>query len=614
MVSNQGLRKLEVLEVERKQKNEGMVIVRHFRKRGQAADALELVAPHADFEPENIQPPRIECFLEAALCRAAQGQVRDALKRLRFAETHAEGLALMRVLLARADLFLQADGYKKAIGAYENALSKGNQHYRPKRVSESEAPEPVPGTDQWRELRQTIKDRLAEARKQWDIARYGKGFAYYRIARRAERDGNYEYAVTVYELLARMVPDSVYADAAAFQRALLLEKIGFNDKADEAFRDFLRAEPLGLYRGEAWLHLGENALLRDLDTRAARRHFSRTLDWIRRVTERQRQIDLHIVPEKARDITAPPVQALVLNENRELVPADEPPEAVVNRQTADWYLDRLAWQAEFHLGFLEFANRDYDAALERWTSAFKRNEQLRDQHKSQLASFYQRLENACRGRRFIATPQEMKAFRPGKERLQLMLADFHALWLRWKPAERLYTDLLENHRLSDNQTAVVLRCLAQNFIQRNELDKAREMLARIMEKFPRSPAVSAACYRLAQKTKNPEQAVRLFRQAHSSNPNSKTATLSLSAAGHILWKQENFTEAREIMQQLVNEYPDTYWAQQAQQTLKSMEQNITMEEAMIRRMLRNGAKTLSEEGKAMLRKELKKIQNRGQEK
>ncbi|MFO7822003.1 MAG: hypothetical protein R6V56_08145, partial [Lentisphaeria bacterium] len=324
----------------------------------------------------------------------------------------------------------------------EKARDAGDKFYRPKRISGTEKPQAVAGAGKWKTYRKHLLRQLRETRKQRDIARYGKGFVYYRIARRADARQDYEYALTAYEQVSRVAPNTVYAEAARCYYGYVLEKLGRFRQAEKHLADFINDNPLGLYRGEALLHLGEVNLRRNLDTRRALHYFSKTLEWEEKVRTRDRDINLYVVPEKARRITAAAPKALKENARGRLVPVNETPAMVINRRTADWYRDRLAWRAGFHSGFLKFYDGDYEAAKNCWKQAFDRNEQLQKQHKSQLGSFYRRLECACRGRRFIATPQEMKAFRRGKYRLQIMLADFHALWLRWKPAERLYTDLL----------------------------------------------------------------------------------------------------------------------------------------------------------------------------
>ncbi len=82
--------------------------------------------------------------------------------------------------------------------------------------------------------------------------------------------------------------------------------------------------------------------------------FKKVVDWVNTVRERDRDIELFMVPEKARRIAAP--ASPPLKEVRgELVPADIEPRMVINRRTTDWYLDRLAWDAFYNLGFLATA-------------------------------------------------------------------------------------------------------------------------------------------------------------------------------------------------------------------------------------------------------------------
>ncbi len=300
-------------------------------------------------------------------------------------------------------------------------------------------------------------------------------------------------------------------------------------------------------------------LHRDWNARAARKHFRRAVDWTRKVKKRSRQIDLYLVPEKAQDITQPPEKPLKKTEHGALVPVDTGPKQLINRNTASWYLDRLFWRSNFYLGFIEFVDKDYDAAKKHWTAAFERNKQLQKQHDSQIGSFYRRLMNACRGKRFIATPREMEAFRHSEgKRLKLMMADFYALWLRWDRAESLYHRLLKGSKLNHEQEAVVLQCLAAAESHQRNWKKARERLQRILNDYPQAHAAVKARIRYAHIcSKSFDKKVQMLLTSYRAAPQSEAGMKALYEAGFACWAKGKQKEAKKHLNLFLNRYPES---------------------------------------------------------
>ncbi len=134
------------------------------RRAGKLNKAAGRVNEFADYEKKNLTGGKLFCFLEYVRCLSAHGDVREGLKRLRYATEHTEGLAHSRTLATQADVQLNAKAFDKAIKTYRNALNYGNDYYRPKKVSATAATEKVPGARHWKDYRSTLKERIKEAR------------------------------------------------------------------------------------------------------------------------------------------------------------------------------------------------------------------------------------------------------------------------------------------------------------------------------------------------------------------------------------------------------------------------------------------------------------------
>ncbi|MDT8389223.1 MAG: hypothetical protein RRC34_01785 [Lentisphaeria bacterium] len=537
---------------------------------GKPAKGVAEVAEFSDYDKKNLAPPRLLGFLAHAKALDADGRLREAVKRLDYATENSEGLSRARIMTVHAGLYRKAKAFKKSIELFEAARNYGNKFYRPKRISEGEPPEKVTGADDWAKFRKHLETQLTETRKQYDIDRYGLGFVYYRIARRADACENYDYALAAYKQVSRVAPNSVYSEAAECYYGYVLEKQGKDKSAEKYFIDFINRDPLGLYRGEVLEHLGEVKLTRDLDARAARQYFARTVEWVQKVRICSRDIELYVVPDKARGVTAPALKPLEHNDIWALAPVKETPDMVVNRRTADWYLDRLAWRALFSMGFIAFYDEDYAEAKEYWARALKHNKQLQEQYAKYLGSFYRRLMCACRGGHLIATRDEMTAFnRKGPKRLKVMTAQFYALWVRWERAETLYNDLLKNDRLNAAQTSVVLHCLASARLWQDDSKTAEALLKKIVTKYPRTPAAQSAYYSLAMKTSLPlKQKIEYLSKGRAINRNSDLGKKILFMMGDICYCMGDTDAAVKYLTEYSRRYSDHRFAELAQADLR----------------------------------------------
>lgn len=537
---------------------------------GNPAKGVAEVAAFSDYDKKNLAPPRLLGFLAYAKAMDADGRLREAVKRLEYAAENSEGLSRARIMTVHAGLYRKARVFKKSVELFEAARNYGNKFYRPQRISEGEPPKKVKGADDWAKFRKHLEAQLAETRKEYDIDRYGIGFVYYRIARQADARKNYDYALAAYKQAARVAPNSVYSEAAECYYGYVLEKQGKYKLAEKYFIDFINRDPIGLYRGEVLEHLGEVKLTRDLDARSAHQYFAKTFEWVRKVQTRSRDIELYVVPEKACRVTAPAPNPLKHNDIWALVPVKETSDMVVNRQTADWYLDRLAWRALFSMGFIAFYDEDYEKAKKCWAEALKHNKQLQEQYAKYLGSFYRRLMCACRGRCLIATRDEMTAFnQKGPKRLKVMTAQFYALWVRWDMAETLYNDLLKNDRLNAAQTSVVLHCLASARRWQGDSKTEKELLKKIVAKYPRSPAAQSAYYFLAMKTSLPlKQKIDYLTKGRAINQNSDLGKKILFMMGDICDCMGDTDAAIEYLTQYLRCYPEHRFAELAKYDLR----------------------------------------------
>ncbi|MCF7853999.1 MAG: hypothetical protein K9N51_04310 [Candidatus Pacebacteria bacterium] len=527
----------------------------YYRDHNQPTRALTLVQEYHAYTGENLKPERYPAFLELARCLAADGRMREALKMLAYATEHSEGLDRVEALRTKGDLAMAVDAVGDAVERYEEVLTYGDRHFRPRRASTSCDVQEVKGADVWRALRPSLVEQRDRAKRAWDIQRYGEDFVYYRLARRYHLNSRWEEAFTAYDVLIRMFGESVYAEAARYYREVCRYPMGSPREASRSLNRFVQNKPLGLYRGEALFTLGRRALDNELDLRRARKYFSDLLRWTDMVRRRDEETELYMVPDKAVSVTMPPQAPLHLREGQ-LVDAELTPPMVINRKTAPWYLSRLDWQAAYYMGFFAFVEEDYRRASAYFQRAFKANKALQEQHKTSMGSLYRRLQIACKSGCLVCHPEELVAFK-GTSRTIILLADFHAIQGRWERAEALYSSILsDSSHYTKAHRACALRGLAELAVNRNQAGKAETLYRQIVDEYPRTPSVQFALLWLGTNgSQEWPKKLELLQRAHRSNPRSYAGEKALFLQSFILHRLGRGGVALHVLRGFTHQYP-----------------------------------------------------------
>jgi tetratricopeptide (TPR) repeat protein len=537
-----------------------ILLAQHLRTHGETGKAVTVIEPYGGFTPAKLQETVLPAYLERTRCLAADARIREAVKALDYAKEKTEGHQRARVFSAYADMHGISGEWRIAIEQFKAALSYGDTYYTRKKTKESVEVvlgPVVPGTDAWKKThRPTIEARLRHALRQYDIQQYGEGFVDYRDVRTAHLDKKYPSAIAQYTNLITKHTGSVYAEAAQFYRAQCLAEAGEPQKSIQALEAFIKASPLGLYRGEALYETGR-LLLEQGDVAKAERTFNQTLEWIGKVRTQAQDLKLYAIPQKAQKIAAAPEAAQTMSANYDLKPADITPSMVINRQTTPWYLTRLEWDTRYYLGFIAFYRGKHDDALAQFTKAFDMNQALQKKHKSTLDSFHRRLQIACRVKCLLAYPEELNAFR-NEEKLRFMLADFHALWEKWEPAERVYREFANDPRSSKPVKACALRALGEAAQHQHRWPDAKPYFHKVVEQYGDTPSAQSAMLTLGLETSAPlEQRAERLRKAHQINPKSSDGERALYQLGVMYYAEKKPKESLEVFNRFLQRYPQS---------------------------------------------------------
>jgi len=550
-----------------------ILLAQHLRTHGETAKAVIVLEPYGGFAPDKLQEAVLPAYLERTRCLAADARIREAVKALDYAKEKTQGHQRARVFAAYADMHGISEEWAVAVEQYKAALSYGDTYYTRKKTKESveEVLGPVvPGTEEWKQHRPPIEASLRHAQRQHEIQTYGEGFVDYRDARTAHLDQKYQAAIPQYNTLVEKHAGTVYAEAAQFYRAQCQAAAGNPQEAITALEAFVKAAPLGLYRGEALYETGRLQLEQGAVDKAERA-FNQTLEWITKVRTQAMDLKLYAIPQKAQKIAAPPAAAQTMSENYDLKPVTITPSMVINRHTAPWYLTSLEWDSRYYLGFIAFYRGKHDEALAQFTKAFEMNPDMQRQFHGTLGNFHRRLQIACRVKFLLARSEELETFNP-EEKLRFMLADFYALWEKWEPAERIYHEFLNDTRSSKAVKACALRALGEAEQYQERWVEAKKYFQKIVDEYGQTPSAQRAMLALAQDSTDPmEQRAERFMAAHALNPNSEDGEVALYRIGFMYYANNKPKESIEALERFVRRYPHSRYMEFAKHYIEKQQ-------------------------------------------
>jgi len=533
---------------------------RALRGRGQAREALGWVEEYAAPTPENLAWPRVQGFAEAARVRMAMGQSYDAVTRLnRARETSAEGLARMAVLRVLSDISESQPDLAKALDFELLALEHGTRWFRRRRVEETGSRDwqaAKEGHETWLTWKPEIETRIAELRRRIRADQYGLDFVLYEEAqtlRKANhvnamdftdvagvfrsRDpglaprvpgADFAAARARYEEIIRLFPEGVYSDASRLYGAVCLLHLGDGRRALNELMAFYRADPGGLYRGEALKLMGDVHLFAEGDRRNAREAYERAARWIETVKNQTRVLETYLAPAASRVLSTPPTAVRTLDRDGLLRTQAPPVHSLVNRVTAPWYLDALRAETEWKLAFLAALEGDAAKTRAHLDLALAHDPPLRRQVDAGALNAYSRiLERVDAGKPLVGEAAELSGLRE-REALLIQWADMQFLLEHFDSARDLYRRIQTAAERADNGNAVARAALGESLLARAVQDpKRRESIPRLIdiaERYPRAPAAPYLLYRAALLSHGePVPPAELFARVYTRYPNSPHA-------------------------------------------------------------------------------------------
>ncbi|HUX01144.1 MAG TPA: hypothetical protein VMY35_09225, partial [Phycisphaerae bacterium] len=276
-------------------------------------------------------------------------------------------------------------------------------------------------------------------------ALYGEDFVRYRDAERLRRvEDNPAAAREVYLEIIQKWPEGIYAEASRLYAAQCLVAMGKIAEAKRELAAFRASDPYGLYRGEAALEMGRIALEYDLAPQAAKGCFLLLQTWLWEVQDKTPlNIERLAVREAAEQVTAPPAQEKYTDFWGNVKKSAVQPGQLVNRKTCPWYLDDLKEQMAMYLGFLAFVEGKKDEALAWYAKILECDPATRRMDTEGDANDYTRLRFGAEHGYLVAFPEELAVYKDPRQKLAVLLTDFHYVCQRFDQAAGIAQRMLK---------------------------------------------------------------------------------------------------------------------------------------------------------------------------
>jgi tetratricopeptide (TPR) repeat protein len=566
--------------------NARIALAQFDREAGRLERGASWVSEYQSIQKENFQWPRVEAFVEAQKIQFLQGKAFAAVKSLSDANGKSQGLAKISIERALSWVVEQQPDIEQALEFEKSALQTGKRHFKREKASESEGLEDVkPGFDVWSELQPDIEERIAALQRTIEIDSYGLDFVLYKeaqefrnashplaldftnVAAAFGKDGeiggrvpnaDYEMAMFRYNELIQLFPDNPYGQAAKLYHAICTAKSGHPDDAIKQLKSFYREDPDGLYRGEALKLVGDLYLFALWDENNAKQAYLRAVDWVTNIKSRSRALDTYLVPPKSVEISKPPRNNNILTGGGEIKTVKIPEKSLTNRITSDWYLDNIAAQSEWRLGFIEILDNEWAKAFEHINRILGLDAVMNTAHEKGFFNPYHRLEIAKKNNALVGFSEQTDGLK-GKSKVVVFWADLHFLLSDFDKASSLYERI---QLFSENDDSVVLTrsILGRMLVKRQkkllDVDDVI-MIHDIVLEYPNTPSAPYLLELCAlASVGEPLPAEAYLQQIYTNYPNSKFAIRARYNEILRTVDRSNHSKRQNLIKLFVEDFPE----------------------------------------------------------
>jgi tetratricopeptide (TPR) repeat protein len=346
-------------------------------------------------------------------------------------------------------------------------------------------------------------------------------------------------------------------------------------KAEELATVFLQENEFGLWRGEVLFDLGNYALENSLSIKNAQKWFGKADAWFAVIKEKDKGLDVFSVPNKAKEISAPPPEERETDLWGNVKFAEVKPGQIFNRHTSPWYCINLQKQLKIYLGFLAYVEKDYDTAGKIWGGLALMDKHYAASEKRGFGSAVTRLLWNAKYNKgsLFGTAEEMKPFAGAKVRLAVLLADLCIETDYFVKGGERYEAILAGKygALTTDQKAYVSFGLSVCYMYQMNFKKKIALFDKfdIGNEFGDSPPaprvwMTRACRLVAGVDKDKcSRGIKYLEQVIKRLPKAELARDALFFIGKSLHRQGYNDEALIRLNEYLEKFPDDGWGHYA---------------------------------------------------
>ena len=522
-------------------------------------------------------------LLELAHVKALQDDVSGSLALLNWAEGRSDEYQRSIACVKYAEILLDLGEFERAQGYLKNAdeIIRKRVANEDTGIAIGQGSETADTGAVWRGLRDqsdALKaDIEAEAMKKKFGATYGNYVKLRRLQNLVKRSGTPRYlkeAQKVADEIIETDPASQFAAAAGYLKGeILASRLKENSPKKEIkevkdyLNRFVKQQPDGLYRGEALMLLGKISLEIEWNAKDAEKYYSQALAWFRKAREKRDALSLYAaMNDDLKKQSVPTQKPTTLNQWKRIVYHDEDPLKLYNTANAPvWYVDDKEKECIYPLGFLSFANGDYDKAWQYWSEITKLDSDQRRMDSVNFPNIIMRLREVCKQKEFLFAELQRKSF-SDKNKLPLLYAELLHYEEKFHLAGNIFKRIAyeSNGNKSDKAAAYIglttyslMSWTAGKTIQERMLTfkKYPETALRFSEKTPiRELALRYCALFWASSSETSALAIPYYKRFIKEYPNSKYTEEMLLRLGIALAQKEDFIATNKILKQLKNKH------------------------------------------------------------
>jgi tetratricopeptide (TPR) repeat protein len=392
----------------------------------------------------------------------------------------------------------------------------------------------------WRLLNDDVQALRADIEGREMEKKFGKSYGKYVqlrfLEKLLEKSQNVKYrsrALKIADEIIQTDPKSQFAAAATYIKGKILfsqlgaKKYGVEIKDVKNYLEKAASDNKNeLYSGELYMLLGKLALEQEWDAKEAENYYGHAYKIFKKTREQQDALSLYSPIEgELKQQTKPTQKTTTLNQWFRIVFHAEDPFKIYNVANAPiWYIDDKERSCIYALGFLEYANGNYDKAKNYWQNILNLSPDIAkvDQR---LPNVQSRLLQACRVKGMLFWPEEKAGIKDKKLRLYFTYAELLYLLERFTDAKEIFVKIAKQSNQPETKATAymgIAKSIEMEF-KDNSKTEAEKYVDWILKqtKLKKAPIYGKALYfsaLLKNSTNKRQDAIEAFQQYLKSFP------------------------------------------------------------------------------------------------